>query len=218
MQKGRVKPKSYKFLTKNFISLFVDKQFMSYALISSLAFFYGMAYLMITPFLFQGVLNLNVSENGFMYIFIAIAFFLGTYSCGIITKHISDNLILIIGISATFVGTMIYLLFHSINFVSIFSVTFGGFVCIFGSGVIMPIANKKCVTNKLNLTGISSSMLSFIRMLIVFILGIPVSMVDKSNLVSLFITYALLSITTFLLFIFTLKKSLQTEPTALPNH
>lgn len=186
---------------KNYIQLLFHRQLMVNALLSAITFSFSISFFMISPFIFQNVLGLTSAENGLLYGFLAVGFFIGASMAAKFTRETNDTVLIFFGVLCCFFSAILYEVFQVIHFFTVASVVIPIVICMIGAGVITPIANKKSLQPFAKQVGYAAAMLGVIRMLCAFVMSYPISlliiknqhdlamMVGTLSLIALFVTF-----------------------------
>ena len=197
-QLPRKKQAFFRHFVKDYSKLLINKTFVIYCLISTIVFAYNIIWSMIMPFILQQELNISEMVNSYIYIIIAISYFLGSIILDKSLAKVSEDFLLMLGVTlfiANDILKLIYLYFQKASVqVIIISIT----ITAFSSAIIMPIINKHAITCAGNLSGSSSAFLGFSRSIGTFGLALCVNYIN--SIIGLSIFQALAALTLLVLY------------------
>jgi Bcr/CflA subfamily drug resistance transporter len=167
----------------NYFNLIIDPWFLGYSLISALSFTTGIIYYIVSPFIFQREVGISPDQNGWIYILVAISYFLGSFITSKVTEIIADEKIILIGIHCCAISAVCMVIL-GISYHNLLSIIIPISFSIIGCGIITPVANKQGLNPYPDMAGTASALLSATRMLCAFIISLFIS---KMNINSFFI-------------------------------
>lgn len=170
----------WKGVLNNYSALIKNPWFLGHSLISAFAFASGIIYYLVSPFLFQKDLGLSPDQNGWIYILVAICYFLGAFITSRITKTISDEKTIVLGLYCCTISA-IFLILLALNYNSLLMIVIPVSYNIIGCGIITPIANKQALHPFPEIAGTASSLLSAIRMIFTFTVGLIITAVGINS-------------------------------------
>lgn len=173
-------------ITKYYTEIFIDKDFLIYAVINSLAYSGIIIYLIMSPFLFQKIFSYSASQNSLIYLFCSACYLIGNFIFPYLNKltH-SRNLI---GLGLTIIAISCSLIINPQQLTSIKLIGCGMLIHL-GSGLLTPITYKKILENIKCSTGTTAGAINSVRVLVAFSVSIFATRLTASSALSL--TYVL---------------------------
>lgn len=170
---------------KNYSLLLDNHEFIKYSLLSALFFSTIVIYSLFSPFIFQNQLGLTIDQNGMIYVFTALGYFIGATITGYLAKRFSTNSILLAGIILILLSSGLNLTVYCLKYLHVYYFVFNMTLVFLSCGLVTPVISKQGIEPFPKMAGSASALLFSIRMLTPAIIGMILNLFSNKNFLSL---------------------------------
>ncbi|OGT56548.1 MAG: hypothetical protein A3F14_03755 [Gammaproteobacteria bacterium RIFCSPHIGHO2_12_FULL_43_28] len=186
-QKSRIQSNENKlhYTIQNYINMLRNQTFIAYGLISAIAFSSGVIYFVMSPFIFQNVLHLTALQNGYLYIFVGLGYFVGALLASKLVVRFSDDTVIMLGILLCLASAFLMMALFVLSGVTLTAIVLPMFINVVGCGLITPPASKQGITLFLDMAGSAAALIGVMRMFVALLVTLVVTIAPSHNQLAL---------------------------------
>lgn len=192
---------SFKRVMKQYVALCFSRTFICSALMIALTFAVSIAYVVMTPFLYQINLHISPLSNGLLMVFPVISIFLGTFCLNAVIDSLAEKTIILIGIVCYLFAGLLLLYFGLQGTMSLAAILLPSLLTYFALGFCNPVMTSYGIRDYKNTIGLAGALQATIKVLGAAMATFVFAKVFETNQIPLAVVDIVASILLLILFV-----------------
>lgn len=188
------KPIKLKSIMLKYVYLIKNRQFIVYVLCTAISFAITTAFITAAPFIFQDLLGYSPVEFGWLALWVAVSYLVGTYLNNVLIHRYSSHFLICLGLALICIFSSIGLLFALAAYINVYVIAIPVAIVIFAGGFIYPNAAALAFEPIHKNIGIASALYISIQLLVCALSSAVVAKLPEHSQLPLMLFLLILSV------------------------